>query len=297
MPESPQVQALADFLDGRCRGATLLPVEVTAFSVLKTVDPAVAARAGMECVDVRRRGKFLAFGLAGPPVGEAALVVHLARAGWLAWRDDVPTTPARPGRGPLMLRLNWIDTDGAAVGRVDLTEAGTRKSSSAYIVRRITDVPGIAALGPDPLRGEVTPAGLGTILAGQGGAAIKGVLRQQSLLAGIGNAYSDEILHRARMSPYRRCSSFTESAVADLHAAMTAVLTEAYDSAAGRPPAELKDAKRVGMAVHGRAGQSCPVCGDTVAEVSFADSALQYCPTCQTGGKPLADRRLSRLLR
>jgi formamidopyrimidine-DNA glycosylase len=126
---------------------------------------------------------------------------------------------------------------------------------------------------------------------------IKGVLRDQKIIAGIGNAYSDEVLHAARMSPFKLASSFTDDEVAALHEAITTTLREAVARSAGLAAGDLKAEKKSGLRVHGRAGEPCPVCGDTVREVSFADSALQYCPACQTGGKPLADRRMSRLLR
>jgi formamidopyrimidine-DNA glycosylase len=126
---------------------------------------------------------------------------------------------------------------------------------------------------------------------------VKGLLRDQSVLAGVGNAYSDEVLHAARLSPFAIAGRLSQAEVERLWTAMRTVLAEAVTAASGKPAKELKDAKRAGMRVHGRAGLPCPVCGDTVREVSFADSALQYCPTCQTGGKVLADRRLSRLLK
>ncbi len=122
------------------------------------------------------------------------------------------------------------------------------------------------------------------------------MLRDQSRIAGIGNAYSDEILHAARMSPYQLTGTLTNEQIAGLHRTVRDVLTQAIETG-GTAPAELKDAKSLGMRVHGRAGERCATCGDVIHQVSFADSALQYCPTCQTGGKPLADRRLSRLIK
>ena len=157
-------------------------------------------------------------------------------------------------------------------------------------------MPGIATLGPDPLDPAFDRAALAGLLAGRR-SQVKGVLRDQSLLAGVGNAYSDEVLHAAKLSPYAVAGSLTEEQVDRLYDALRTVLTVGDRGGWGKPAKELKDAKRAGMAVHGRAGLPCPVCGDTVREVSFADRSLQYCPTCQTGGKPLADRRLSRLLK
>jgi DNA-formamidopyrimidine glycosylase len=237
---------------------------------------------------VGRRGKFLDVDVDG-----LHLVVHLARAGWVRWREEVPTTPIRPsGRNPLALRVQLDDGSG-----VELTEAGTRKKLAVYVVRDPDDVPGVSRLGPDPLAPEFDVAALAAILEAHGRTQLKGLLRDQSVVAGIGNAYSDEVLHVARLSPFKLASSLTEAEVVTLHRAVVDTLRDAVDRSRGLPASELKDDKRAGMRVHGRTGQPCPVCGDLVREVSFADSSLQYCPTCQTGGKPLADRRLSRLLK
>jgi formamidopyrimidine-DNA glycosylase len=157
-------------------------------------------------------------------------------------------------------------------------------------------VPGISSLGPDPLDPAFTPEALAAILAGRR-MQIKGVLRDQSVIAGIGNAYSDEVLHAAKMSPFRLAASLSQDEVTELHAVIVGTLRDAIARSEGLAASDLKKEKKAGLRVHGRAGQQCPECGDTIREVSFADSALQYCPTCQTGGKPLADRRMSRLLK
>ena len=177
----------------------------------------------------------------------------------------------------------------------DLTEAGTQKRLAMYVVHSPYDVPGVARLGPDPLSPGFSVADLAALLDAR--QQVKGLLRDQSVLAGVGNAYSDEVLHAARLSPYRLGSSLTEAEVETLFEALQTVLRDAVTRAHGLAAGELKKEKKTAMRVHGRKGLPCPVCGDTVREVSFADSALQYCPTCQTGGKPLADRRLSRLLK
>ena len=181
-------------------------------------------------------------------------------------------------------------------GGFDLTEQGTRKALAVYVVRDPQDVPGIARLGVDPLGLEFSAEEFVRMLSADRG-QIKGLLRDQSKLAGIGNAYSDEVLHVAKLSPFRPAANLSSDEVLRLHRAIIETLTDAVARSSGLPTTELKDAKRVGMRVHGRAGLSCPECGDVVREVSFADSALQYCATCQTGGKPLADRRMSRLLK
>jgi formamidopyrimidine-DNA glycosylase len=289
VPELPEVQALAEFLRERVVGDVVAGIDVAAVSVLKTVDPPPSAFGGLPVTGVARHGKFLDLEADG-----LHLVVHLARAGWLRWRDPgaAPPRPARPGKGPLALRVRL-----ASGASMDLTEAGTQKRLAVYVVRAAAEVPGVAALGPDPLDPSFTPAVLGAVLDAAGSAQLKGVLRDQQRIAGIGNAYSDEVLHAARLSPFRPAAKLSGPERASLHAAILDVLTDAVARSSGLPAGELKDTKRAGMRVHGRTGQACPVCGDTVREVAFADSSLQYCPTCQTGGQPLADRRLSRLLR
>jgi formamidopyrimidine-DNA glycosylase len=180
------------------------------------------------------------------------------------------------------------------VSGFDLTEAGTQKRLAVYLVRDPIQVPGIARLGPDPL--TVSADELGELLAGHR-SQIKGVLTDQTVLAGIGNAYSDEILHAARLSPFKLAAKLTPAEVSALHDAIRSVLTDAVARSVGQKAATLKGEKRSGLQVHGRTGLPCPVCGDTVREVSFADRSFQYCPTCQTEGRELADRRLSKLLK
>jgi formamidopyrimidine-DNA glycosylase len=286
VPELPEVQALTDFLAERAVGRVVTDVELGSIAVLKTFDPPPDSLVGRPVDGVARHGKFVDLDVDG-----THLVFHLARAGWLRWSDALSTTRIRPGRSPIALRVRFDDGSG-----FDLTEAGTRKGLAAYLVADPAEVKGIATLGPDPLADDFTREAFAAILTGRR-TQIKGLLRDQSVIAGIGNAYSDEILHAARLSPFALAATLSEEQVDAVYAALRDVLAHAIGVAGGKPAAELKDAKRAGMAVHGRAGQKCPVCGDTVREVSFADSALQYCATCQTGGKPLADRRLSRLLK
>lgn len=288
MPELPEVEGLALDLGQRLAGRAIVRVDVAAFSALKTFDPPLPALHGTLVDGVTRHGKFLDIEASG-----LHLVLHLARAGWIRWRDEVPALPPKPSsKSPLALRVVLDDGSG-----LDVTEAGTRKGLAAYVVRDPHDVPGIATLGPDPLADAFTPEVLTEILAHAGRAQVKGVLRDQGTIAGIGNAYSDEVLHAARMSPFKPASSLAEADVRTLYGAVRTVLGDAVERSRGLAAADLKSEKKSNLAVHGRTGQPCPVCGDTVREVSFADSSLQYCPTCQTGGKPLADRRMSRLLR
>jgi formamidopyrimidine-DNA glycosylase len=290
VPELPEVQAIVDALTERAVGHAVVRVDVAAINVLKTYDPPVSALAGMGVDRVIRRGKFLDL-----DVGGLHLVIHLARAGWLHWREELPAAQPKPGKGPLALRVH-LDGPGPSTTGFDLTEQGTKKGLAVYVVRDAADVAGIARLGPEPLDPAFTVEVLAALLAGSR-AQIKGLLRDQSVVAGIGNAYSDDILHAARMSPFKPAGALTPDDVAVLWQAIQDVLRDAVTRSRGLAPADLKAEKRAGMRVHGRTGAPCPVCGDTVREVSFADRALQYCPTCQTGGKPLADRRLSRLLK
>ena len=298
MPELPEVEALADFLRQRLIGRAVDRVDIGAISVLKTYDPPPAALRGLSVTAVDRHGKFLDIDADG-----VHLVFHLARAGWLRWYDAAPAAVLRPGKSPVALRVRFTPRlDGDPSGPdpdepgFDLTEAGTQKRLAVYVVRSVEEVPGIARLGPDPLAAGFTREDLATILAG-GRQQIKGLLKDQSVLAGVGNAYSDEILHAAKISPFAIAAKLDGEQIARLFEAMQTTLNGAIDTARGKPAKDLKDAKRAGMRVHGRTGQTCPICGDVVREVSFADSSLQYCATCQTGGKVLADRRMSRLLK
>jgi formamidopyrimidine-DNA glycosylase len=286
MPELPEVTALVADLGSRLVGREITRLDIVSFSALKTFEVSVDVLVGRRIDGITRHGKFLDFA-----VGDVHLVMHLARAGWIRWREDAPKPSKALGRGPLTARLILDDGSG-----FDVTEAGTKKSLAIYLVRNPVDVPGIARLGPEPLDDSFTEEEFARILAVSGRAQIKGVLRNQSVIAGIGNAYSDEILHVAKMSPFKPASMPPED-VARLYAAVQSTLRDAIARADGLAASELKAEKKSGMRVHGRTGLPCPVCGDTVRQVIFADSTLQYCPTCQTGGKPLADRVLSRLLK
>ncbi|MDT4970905.1 MAG: formamidopyrimidine-DNA glycosylase [Pseudonocardiales bacterium] len=284
------MEALASFLRERAVGRSIVRADVAAFSAVKTFDPPLSALNGGLVTGVARHGKFLDLDVDG-----LHLITHLARGGWLQWRDSLPPAPPKPGRGPLAFRLHLAPEfpDGPVSG-FDLTEMGTQKRLAVYLVRDPLDVPGIARLGPDAL--TVTAAELGELLRGHR-SQLKGALTDQTLLSGIGNAYSDEILHTARLSPFKNTAKLTEAEVAALHAAIQSELSDAVERSVGQQAAKLKGEKRSGLQVHGRAGLPCPVCGDTVREVSFADRAFQYCPTCQTEGRELADRRLSKLLK
>jgi formamidopyrimidine-DNA glycosylase len=284
VPELPEVEALAAFLRENAVGRVLTRADLAAVQAIKTFDPPLSALGGLEITGAGRHGKFLDLDVSG-----VHLVVHLARAGWLHWRAGLPAAPPKPGRGPLALRVHLDDGNG-----FDLTEQGTRKGLAAYVVRSPAEVPGIARLGPDAL--EVDREQFGALMGGRSG-QVKGALTDQTLIAGIGNAYSDEILHAARLSPFALANRLDDDELVRLFDAVRATLADALERQRGQKAATMKGEKRSGLMVHARTGLPCPVCGDTVREVSFAETSLQYCPTCQTGGKPLADRRMSKLLR
>jgi formamidopyrimidine-DNA glycosylase len=283
VPELPEVEALAHHLREHAVGRSVSRIDVASLSVLKTVSPPWTDLTGLEVTGAERFGKHLDL-----VCGELHLITHLARAGWLRWSDALAPAPLKPGKGPISLRVH-LGGPG-----FDLTEAGTKKGLAVWIVRDPNDVPSIARLGPDAL--SIDRAQLGELFAGRT-ERLKTALTEQTLIAGIGNAYSDEIMHTAKLSPYATPGKLPPEALDRLAAAMREVLTGAVARSVGHAAARLKGEKRSGLRVHARAGLPCPVCGDTIREISFADKAFQYCPTCQTGGKPLADRRLSRLLK
>lgn len=286
----PEVESLARWLTERTAGLRVERVDVLAISALKTFDPPVDALRGTEVRGWTRRGKFLI-----GRCGDLFLCIHLARAGWIRWSDQQKADArARLGKGPQALRVLFSDGSGFLA-----TEQGHEKRLSVHVVRDPGDVEQIRTLGVDALSPEFGVERLGALLAAAGRSQVKGVLTDQSVIAGIGNAYSDEALHIAGLSPFAPASGVAADPVQlqALHAAIVSALSDALVRSAGKPASELKDTKRTGLRVHGRTGLPCPVCGDTVREVAFATKSLQYCPTCQTGGKPLADRRMSKLLR
>ena len=306
MPELPEIEALADHLRRHAVGLTVGRIDVAALSVLKTFDPPINVLHGQTVTGANRWGKYL-----GMQAGDLHLITHLSRAGWLRWSDKLAAAPLKPGKGPIALRVHLgkageapgsdagraargSDVAGPAAPGFDLTEAGTQKRLAVWLVDDPAKVPGIAALGPDAL--SLSPDDLAGVLSGQSG-RIKTVITDQKVIAGIGNAYSDEILHVAKLSPFATAGKLTDAQLAALHDALISVLTDAVERSVGQQAATLKGEKRSGLRVHARTGLPCPVCGDTVREVSFADKSFQYCPTCQTGGNVLADRRLSRLLK
>ncbi|MFT4087129.1 MAG: DNA-formamidopyrimidine glycosylase family protein [Gordonia sp. (in: high G+C Gram-positive bacteria)] len=298
MPELPEVTAIAAFLDGRIAALPIRRVDVASLSVLKTADPPYSALTGRVVASVESIGKYLVINtVPGSDSGgdgaepAIALVLHLSRAGWVRWSENLSPTPPRPGgKGPIALRVHC----GLPGEGFDVTEAGTQKRLAAWVVRDVHDVERIATLGPGVL--DLSRDEFASLLAATG-SRIKTVLTDQRIMAGVGNAYSDEILNVAKLSPFAAAKSLTAEQVDALYAAMRSVLTGAAEHLEGLGVGKLKAEKRTGLRVHARTGLPCPECGDTVREVSYADRSFQYCPTCQTGGKALADRRMSRLLK
>lgn len=288
MPELPEVESLVHFLSEVGAGRVIKRVEVASLSALKTYDPPVDALHGKVFAGATRRGKFLQLRTEDGPW----LVIHLSRSGWVKWRDAFPKGPAKLNpKGPLAVRVKFEDGSG-----FDVTEAATEKRLAAYVVRDPMDIEHVATLGPDPLEETFTVDVLASLLRSSGG-QIKGVLTDQRVIAGVGNAYSDDALHLAKLSPFKPANKLTADEVAALHTALVGILSDAVARSTGLAASEMKSEKKGGMRVHGHKGEPCPECGDVIREVSFATKSLQYCATCQTGGKPLADRRLSRLLK
>ncbi|APU12176.1 MULTISPECIES: DNA-formamidopyrimidine glycosylase family protein [Actinoalloteichus] len=287
MPELPEIEAIVHYLREHAVGRTINRVDIASLAALKTAAPPWTELHGRPVRQADRHGKFLDLDCDG-----LHLVIHLARAGWLRWADVLAAAPPRPGRGPLAVRVH-LGPPGSGPG-FDLTEAGTRKGLAVWVVRSPSEVPGIENLGPDAA--TLDQPGLAEVLRGHT-ERLKTVLTRQSILAGLGNAYSDEVMHAARLSPYATAGRLTAEEIDRLHAALEMVLSDAVHRSIGLEAARLKSEKRSGLRVHGRTGLPCPICGDTVREVSFADRSFQYCPTCQTGGRTLADRRRSRFVK
>lgn len=295
MPELPEVEALVDQLRRYGVGKTITRIDIVAMSVLKTYDPAPTALYGHRIISASRWGKYLGIQVDTRP-DALWFITHLSRAGWLKWSDALSAVPPKPGKGPIAMRVHCSDNgDAPHYGTgFDLTEAGSRKRLAVWIVMQPNIVPGIATLGPDAL--QLTVEQVAHILHNHNG-RMKTVITDQKIIAGIGNAYSDEILYAAAISPFSTASKLTDTQLVAFYDAMRSVLTDAVQRLVGQQAATLKGEKRSGLRVHARTGLPCALCGDTIREVSYANTSFQYCPTCQTGGKILADRRMSRLLK
>ena len=292
MPELPEITALSDFLDERLSGARLTQLLLPSAFARKVADVPHESLIGRTVESVGRRGKFLVFKTApaAPEGGDSAdplyMIVNFAKAGWLTISDKQPGNEVTAASGYFAAQLGFSN-HGSDFG-ITLTDTGTWKGLAIFLVRQPEDVHGIAELGPDPLDPAFGLDEFSRLFTHR--QQIKGILRNQKLMAGIGNAYSDEILHAAKLSPVAAASSLGPDAVERLFTTMQDMLSGAIKEFSGKKPDELKPAKKASMRVHGKTGEPCPVCGDTVREVAFVGTSLQYCPTCQTNGEILAKR-------
>jgi len=283
MPELPDLELYVSHLNRRVAGERLERVRVAGWNLVRTTDPPLAAASGRVATAVRRVGKRIVFALEGG----LFLAIHLMISGRLHWKPAGAPIPKRTG-------LAAFDF---APGTLLLTEASTKQRAALHLLRDAAALAALDAGGTEPL--SMSAEALAETLAREDH-TLKRALTDPRLFAGIGNAYSDEILHRARLSPFTRSTQLGADERARLHAAIVNVLTEWRDRLAaeqGDRFPEKVTAFRPGMAVHGRYRQPCPVCGAPVQRVVYAENEMNYCARCQTGGRLLADRALSRLLR
>ena len=283
MPELPDVVAYLTALEPRVVGQRLRGMRLASPFLLRTFEPPIQAIAGKRVERLRRLGKRIVFDFED----DLHLVLHLMIAGRLHWKKAMPGLTARTS----LAAFDFPD------GTLLLTEAGSKKRASLHLVRGEEAVADHARGGLEVL--EADPAAFRAALTRENH-TLKRALTDPRLFSGIGNAYSDEILHRARLSPAKLTSRLTENEIAALYDAARGSLTEWTDrltAEARRAFPEKVTAFREGMAVHGRYGKACPVCGTKVQRIVYAENESNYCPTCQTGGKLLADRALSQLLK
>ncbi|WP_127819908.1 DNA-formamidopyrimidine glycosylase family protein [Microbacterium sp. CPCC 204701] len=272
MPESPEVEALARFLDDEASGREIRGVDVLEFRTVKTRSMPPPALVGRTVAGAARHGKHVELKL-----DEGSLVVSLGRHGWMRWLvggEPAPAADAPPALAALEL------SDAAAL---QVTDAGTWVSLGLFVVTDPAEVPAVAKLGADPADADFTRADFDRAL-GDRRKQVKAILQEQESVAGIGNAYSDEILHLARISPVAHAAALDEAERERLFDATVVAVREAIEARIGIPIDQLKAAKVAAMRVHGRTGEMCPVCGDTIRDFTFSGTAAQYCATCQTGG-------------
>lgn len=269
MPESPEVQALADFLDARITGHTVVDTDLVEFRAPKTRSRPLTDVTGRRISAVGRHGKHLDLALEG-----AHLVVSLGRHGWARWSEpgEHPDEQADP---PALASLTVDDG-----GLLEFTDAGSWVSLGLFVVDRPEEVSAIAKLGPDPADPAFTRDDFDRAVRGRR-KQIKALLQEQESLAGIGNAYSDEILHAARISPLAHASALDDEALDRLFTATVGTVRDAFEARRGIPIDRLKEAKTAAMRVHGRTGEACPVCGGTVEDFRAGGTVAQYCPVCQ----------------
>lgn len=283
MPELPDVDAYLAALEARVMDEPLEQVRLRSFSLLRTFDPPLDEVHGKRLRELRRIGKRLVFGFED----DLWLVLHLMIAGRLRWHEKGSKVPGRYG----LAAFDWPD------GTVMLTEAGTKKRASLYVVRGEQALAEHDRGGAEPL--DLDVAQFAEVLRSQN-RTLKRALTDQHLLAGIGNAFSDEILHAAQLSPVRRTGQLDDEEMARLHEATLDVLVTWRDRLVGEAIEQFPDkvtAFRPEFAVHGRYEEPCPVCGSPVQRIQYASNETNYCAGCQTDGRILADRSLSRLLK
>jgi formamidopyrimidine-DNA glycosylase len=277
VPELPEVQALAERLDAAAAGAELSAVDLLQFSSLKTVTPRAAELIGRTLTRVGRRGKYLVFELGGP-----RLLVHLSQGG----RVDVEDPPKSTKPRGSVVRLRLLDRPSILV-----KEFGRERKAGWWVLAEGDEGP-LGKLGPEPDSPEFEALGM----HGDDTRRVHTILRDQRTVAGIGRGYSDDILHRAKLSPYAVLGKLEPTQRRALLDAVGSILAEALEierRRTGGLPTKLGDH----FTVHGRYGTPCPVCGDDLRRVSYESHEVTYCPTCQTGGKRLNDRRIDRLVR
>ncbi|MFB7886150.1 DNA-formamidopyrimidine glycosylase family protein [Microbacterium sp. NPDC056057] len=279
MPESPEVEALARFLADEASGREIRGVDVLEFRTVKTRATPPASITGRTITGARRHGKHVELVLDG-----ASLVVSLGRHGWIRWLDVAPDDEPAPLSVDAPPALASLELSGDR--SLEVTDAGSWVSLGLFVVGDAGEVPAIAKLGPDPADAAFTRDQFDSALGGRR-KQIKAILQEQESLAGIGNAYSDEILHLAKVSPVTHAAVLDSGAADRLFDATLTTVRGAIDARLGVPIDQLKAHKVAAMRVHGRTGEACPACGDTIRDLTFSGTSAQYCPTCQNGGVPL----------
>ena len=277
MPELPEVQALAERLTGAVAGSALVAADQLQFSSLKTVTPRASELVGRVVERVGRRGKYLVFELGGPRV-----LVHLSQGGRVDLEDPPKSTKPRGS----VVRFRFEERPSVLV-----KEFGRERKAGWWVLAEGDEGP-LAKLGPEPDSPEFERL----VLEGDDGRRVHTILRDQRTVAGIGRGYSDDVLHRAKLSPYASLGALEPEQRRALLEAVREVLADALEverRRTGGLPTRIGDH----FTVHGRYGEPCPVCGHDLRRVSYESHEVTYCPDCQTGGKVLADRRLSRLIR
>jgi formamidopyrimidine-DNA glycosylase len=279
MPELPELEAFVRVHREHLTAHPIEAVPVSHFATVKTIDPPVSSLVGERFVDVSRRAKRLLFTSASGPV----LMLHLMSAGRLA------VGPGHPKSAVFAVRF----TDGTELA---MSEGGSKRRAAVWLLRPEQLAEELAHVGPEPLDPAFTVDVLRTQLA-EHPHQLHAFLRDQRAVAGIGRAYANEILHGAKLSPYTRGATLSDEEVGRLHEAITGLLGDAATRLEPQSATGLATKAKHGYRVHNRLGEQCPVCGNEIRQVSFDEHTIYYCPTCQTGGRILADRRLSRLLR